>query len=187
MKTNAIILPTEAEVPALTDRLVEINAEIAKLSEERKSIQARLDAYALTQHTEPLKDEAREGRRVMLRGYRHRLPVIFTSDLLIGSFKEGSPKHKELRALLAGHPARMPAGGDAEADEQLKLFFDPPTKWEARFEDGKKFRAAVAEWLPREVAAKFIAACTAVDKHGVKKSKTVFDFTHADQAGKEGA
>lgn len=185
-KTKAIVLPTAEEVPALTDRLVVVNEEIAVLTDERKLIQARLEAYALTQQTEPLKDGNREGRRVPLAGHRYRLPVVFTSDLLIGSFKDGSPKHNELRRILSGEI--VPTAADMRAaDEKLALFFDPPATWEGRYDDGMKFRAAAAEHLSEEIAPKFIAACTATDKHGIKKSKTVFDFVHAERLdGKEG-
>lgn len=163
---------TPEEVAILTDRLVEISIEIEALIKEKKDIQAKLEPFALDQPHETLKDDKREGRRVTISGTRHRLPIVFTSDLLIKSFKEGSPKHKELIAILADR--QEPA--DLTADQQLKLFFDAPNTWEARYDDGQRFRKAVAEHLPEEIAAVFISACTQRDKHGVKKNNTVFDL-----------
>jgi len=184
-KTPEIKCPTEAEVPALTDRLAEIETEMKALKVEKEGIQARLELYALNQKGEHLGDERREGRKVTLVGKRFSLPVVFTSDLLIKSFKAESPKHQELRGILLGAPISPGTSPEsiaeakdlkAKADEQLKLFFDPPNTWEVKQEDGQKFRAAAAEWLPEDIAPKFVAACTSKDKHGVAKSNTVFDF-----------
>lgn len=182
-----ITVPTAEEVGPLTDRLVEIEREIKKLTAEKKGIEARLEAYALKQTEEhkPLKDESREGRKVTLSGARFRLPVVFSSDLLIGSFQEGSPKHKELLGIIAADvalDAKAAPGQELEQfspDSILRKFFSPPTKWESRFEDGVKFRAAVSYWLKPAHAAKFVAACRQVDKFDIPKSKTTFDFKAA--------
>lgn len=185
MKTKPIIvIPTEAEIPALTDRVAEINAEIQKLTAEKKGIEARLEAYALAhpEHHEPLKDEKREGRRMLLSGARHKLPIVFASDLIIGSFRDGSEKHKELLALLCEEMS------ESEAPRVLKKFFEPPSKWENLFDNGVKFRAACGERLPKSIAAKFITACTQADKSGIKKSTISFDYKQAAPAdGREEA
>lgn len=176
--SDTVITPSEAEVPALTDRLATIEAEIETLTTEKKDIKARLEAYALQQKGEHLADEQREGRKVTLTGNRWSFPVLFTSDLLIKSFKAESPKHKELRDLLRPTTENKT---DAEADAKLKLFFDPPNTWAVKQEDGQKFRASAAEWLPQDIAPKFIAACTQRDKFGVVKSNTVFDMKAAKE------
>lgn len=166
-----------AEAAQWTDRLAEVVAEIAKLTAEKKQLEAKLEAYGL-KHPElhaSLKDEKREGRRMTLRGARHHIPLVFTSDLLIGSFKQDSPKHKQLLAILAKDDSLAPLAS-------LLRFFDAPTSWERRIDDGQKFRAAVAEWLPAGVAAEFITACTQADKHGVKKSNVAFDYKAATRA-----
>ena len=61
----------------------------------------------------------------------------------------------------------------------LKKFFAPPSKWENLFDNGLKFRAAVAERLAPRIASKFIAACTQVDKFGVKKNTVSIDYKAA--------
>jgi hypothetical protein len=178
-KPAIITIPTDAEIPALTDRVAEISASIAALTEEKKGIEARLEAYALKhsdQH-EPLKDEKREGRRMIFSGSLHRLPIVFASDLIIGSFPDNGPKHKELIGILCGEHGEH----EATALPTLKKFFDAPDKWENRYDNGLKFRAAVGELLGSKLAGKFIAACTQVDKHGVKKSNTSFDYKGAEE------
>lgn len=182
MKTKPEIkVPTEAEIPALTDRVAEINAEIAKLVTEKKGIEARLEAYALAHPElhEPLKDDKREGRRMLFSGTRHKLPIVFTSDHIIGSFRDGSDKHKELLGLLCEEFS------ETEAPRILKKFFEPPSKWENLFDSGVKFRAACGERLPKSIAAKFVTACTQVSKEGVKKSATAFDYKQAAPADGE--
>jgi len=170
-KTTDIIPPTAEEVPVLTDRLAEIDIELGKLTEEKKLIQARLEIWALAQQHEPLKDEKREGRKVSLVGARHKATVVFSSDLIIGSFKQDSPKHKELLRVLGP----LTHESNVSATTLLEKFFSPPDTFENRFKDGQKFRTAAAEWLHEEVAPKFIAACRAVDKFGIAKSKTAFE------------
>lgn len=179
-KKTDIIIPTEAEIPALTDRVAELNAQIAKLAEERDSIEARLKAYALkhTDQHEPLKDEKREGRRLTLNGANHRLNVVIASDLIIGSFPDGGPKHKELLEVLCEEHS------ESEAPKVLRKFFSPPSKWENLYDNGLKFRAAVAERLAPRIAAKFIATCTQVDKFGIKKNTVAIDYKTAKADGK---
>ena len=65
MKAPTLQIPTDAEVPALTDRLADIKAEIVKLKAEEKTLEARLELYALNQKGEHLGDEKREGRKVL--------------------------------------------------------------------------------------------------------------------------
>jgi hypothetical protein len=167
-----ITTPTLAEVPALEERLAAITAEITALEAEGKTIKARLQAYSLAhaeQH-EALKDDKREGRKLALPA--GRVDVIFQSDLIIASFPDHGAKHKELIGILCG------ADGETEVTAlvTLKRFFGEPSKWENRYDNGLKFRAAVAEHLGSKVAGKFISACTQVDKHGVKKSNISFDI-----------
>ena len=175
-----IIIPTDAEIPALTDRVNELNVQIATLAAERDGIEARLKAYALKhpdQH-EPLKDEKREGRKLSFMGARHSLNVVIASDLIIGTFPHNSPKHKELLNILCGENNE----NEATAEGTLKLFFDAPSKWENRYDNGLKFRAAVGMHLGSKIAAKFIAACTQTDKFGVKKNTVSIDYKAAAKA-----
>jgi len=179
MKANpTLVLPTAAEVPALTDRVGELNAEIATLATERDGIEARLKAYALhhSELHEPLKDLKREGRKLPCTGSRHAITVVIASDLIIGGFPDGGPKHKDLLEIL------REVHSEAEAPKALKKFFGPPSKWENLYANGLRFRAAAADLLPAAIAPRFISACTQADKHGVKKSTVSIDYK---TAGKE--
>lgn len=168
-----IIIPTDAEIPALTDRVNELNVQIASLAAERDGINDRLKAYALhhPDKQEPLKDEKREGRKMGFTGTRGSVDVVIASDLIIGSFPDNGAKHKQLLGILCGENNE----NEATAEATLKLFFDPPAKWENRYDNGVKFRAAVGEHLGSKLAVKFIAACTQVDKFGVKKNTVSID------------
>jgi hypothetical protein len=170
---KTIEAPKPEEVPALVDRAKEIKAQIAGLAQELKIIEVKLAKHAQTLPQERLQDDSREGRRVALAGNVWRVPVIFTSDELIKSFQADSPKHKELLRILGDE--------DTAAPILLERFFSPPSKWETKFDDGQKFRAAAAEWLSKGVAPKFIAACRQTDKAGLPKSKTVINLDDAER------
>lgn len=165
MKANATTdTAPSADIESLVDELKDVCAQIVALTKRKKEIEAALKKAAETMPHERLADDSREGRRVMLPGRSWRIPVIFTSDALIKSFQEGSAKHKEL-ALIAG--------------DKLNLFFKPPCKWETRFEDGQKFRAAASEQLG-DLAPAFIVACRATDSAGIPKSSTVVAVDDAE-------
>lgn len=172
-------VPTEAELPALEKRLAEISEEMNRLSAEEKQIKKRLELYALDHpelHT-TLKDEKREGKKFILP--RGRVEVILQSDLIIGSFREGDKKHKELLALLCE------VMSEEEAPRVLRKFFDEPSKWENRYDNGVKFRQAVGEFLPPKIAPRFVSSCTQKDKSNVKKSNITFDVKNAAPADGE--
>lgn len=176
---EAVAVPTEAEIPALCDRLAEIKKLQASLKEEAAGIEARLEAYGLAQPEQhaPLTEEKREGRRVVLRGVRSAVRVVFSSDLLVGSFRDNSPKHSALLGVLAK------VDGDKTPDELLKLFFEAPCKWENRFSDGQRFRQAAAEWLG-DVAPAFLVECRQADKYGVAKNKTTVEVDGKEEAAR---
>lgn len=171
-------LPTDAEIPALEKRLAEISAIIASLKAEEKVIKDRLELYAF-EHPDkhaPLKDEKREGRKLALPG--GLATIILQSDLIIASFRDGDKKHKEVLALLCEEFS------EHEAPKMLKKFFDAPSKWENRFDNGVKFRAAVGDLLPPKIGPRFVSLCTQTDKGGVRKSNVSFDIKPAKADGK---
>jgi len=159
-KKLIVTMPTESELPRLTARANELREIIASAETELAQITARLEAYALEAPHERLANDTREGRRVSLP---NGIGVVFTSDELIGSFKNDSPKHAELLAL-------------AQDKVLLADFFRPPCDWKRAIADGNKFRSRVAETFAPSTAAAFIAACRSVDANGIPKSKTVFEY-----------
>lgn len=159
----------------LVDRGFALREEIAQREAELKKVETELEKRGLEANAagrvEDLKDEDREGRRWLARGTARVLPVIFTADLIVGSFAHSSPTHKRI--------------AEAAPDKFLE-FFKPLRTFENRFKDGKKFRAAVAEQLDKAAPA-FITACLARDKAGLPKSAIKLDWDHAEAVAKENA
>lgn len=173
--TANLICPTPEEIPALVDRAAVLEAEIKLRQQELDVINARLKLASLaSKATEPLKDEHREGRRLTLPGRAFRADVVISSDALIGSFRDGSEKHRQLLNILGGE---LGAPGEEQASERLTKFFDKPSKWESLFTDGLKFRARAAELLPPRMAAEFVAACRQTDRNGIVKNTVAISFT----------
>lgn len=172
-KKPKVIPPDDAEVPALTERLEVIVKEMAALKKERSEIEAKLSAWASNQEQIGLEDDQREGRQVPLVKADGSTAgrVVFQSDLMIGSFRDGGPVHGQILKVL-----ELAATEERSAEQLLKLFYDPPNSWESRIDDGIRFRAAAAEWLPEDVAPQFIAACRQTDKYGIAKSRRVVEM-----------
>ena len=156
----------------LVDRGLAIRAELETLKKELKGIEAKLAKYGLNGQHEELKDAEREGRRWLARGSRLIVPVVFTADKIIQTFKAGTPTHARILAA---------------ADAHLQDFYHATTTYETLFDDGKKFRQRADELLSKEKAPPFITACLAVDKLGVPKSdiKIMWGDTEPVPAPKE--
>lgn len=174
--TEVVDIPKDREaVETLVNELLRIDSDMAHLAARRRVIETQLEAWALKHgKAVPLAEAEREGKRVLApAGGGLCLPIVFTSDELIGSFQIDSAKHKELLGLLSAIAPEEMTGEDL-----LKLFFRQPHKMERIQKDGHKFRRLVFEVLPKTDAPKFIAACRAVDADGIPKSKTVVDTDH---------
>ncbi|HMP82770.1 MAG TPA: hypothetical protein PKA41_08730, partial [Verrucomicrobiota bacterium] len=131
----------------LVDRGQQIRFEMKKLAAELRDIEAEIKNLGLKAssegNVEDLKDHGREGRRWLARGSDRIVPVIFTADLIVGSFTRDSKVHKLI---------------EAAAGDKFRSFFKPVNKFENLFDDGKKFRARADELLADE-APRFITAC----------------------------
>ena len=139
----------------LVDRGIVVRAELERLKVELKGIEARLQKYGLAGEHVELKDADREGRRWLAHGSSLIVPVVFTADKIVQSFKSGSPVHE--RIVKA-------------ADGRLEEFFLAAMSYENQFEDGKRFRREVDDLMGAVKGAVFITACLAVDKFGIPKS-----------------
>lgn len=167
---------TPAEIRKDVDRGAEIVAEMAALKREKESIEARLkqDALDRPDEHEPLADAEREGRQFLARGSKSVVPIVFTADLLVKSFATGSKLHSRIYTA---------AGRD---DIRLHSFYAPANKFEAVIKDGLAFRRKAPE-IFGELAPGFIAACRALDKHGVPKSAIKVEWNgFADDSESEG-
>lgn len=168
--------PTDPSIQSLVDELIEIDAQLARLKARKDEIEKSLEAWGLAhpELAQPLADETREGRRVFATSSSgKRLPIVFSSDELISSFKSHSPKHSELLKVL---DVQSLIDGSVSVI-LLTKFFALPTKHERVERDGNKFRQLVFANLSPHVAAAFLAACRATDKNGIPKSKTIIDLT----------
>jgi hypothetical protein len=151
-----------AQLSALVDEGITLRLEIDTREKRLKEIEKQLKAHAEANPEDhvPLKDEEREGTRLLCAGSRGIVPVIFTSDLLMQSIPEGSDKLEELTAL---------------AGETLGQFYVRSVAYTAAHTkagkfDGKAFRAAARELLPDP--ERFIAACVRRNRDGIPVSQT---------------
>lgn len=144
-----------------TDRGLEIVTERERLAQELRLIEGRLIKAGLAGEQSPLQDEDREGRQWIAKGTREDVPVIFTADLLVGTFADGSAVHIQLHDSIGA---------------AMKQFFKP--MWKNIHSDGKAFRARAVE-LFGDKAAALITTCLARDKDGIPKSKMVVAWNEA--------
>jgi hypothetical protein len=158
-------------VRADVDRGLEIRDEIEKLEVELKDIDARLKEAALLGEQVELTDADREGRQFLATGSERIVPVILTSDMIVGEFAMTSDRQMTVMDSLHSFDDRH---------EKFIEFFKPVRKFENRFDSGKKFRALAAEILGEKAPA-FITACVARDKDGIPKSaiKVMWDDAKA--------
>ncbi len=144
----------------LVDRGLEIRAEMKQLKAALEDIEAKLEQIGLSGVQEDLVDADRDGKRFLAEGTSKIISVVFTADKIIGSFKAKSATHTEILAASNG---------------RLGNFYLPETKFEARFDSGKKFRIEAKNILG-EKAGEFISACLARDKFGVPKSDVKIEW-----------
>lgn len=156
-------------VKADVDRGLEIRLQMEKLAAELKDIQVRLTHAALHGEQVDLTDPDREGRQYLATGTEQIVPVVLTSDMIIGEFGRESARHSEILKAV-NHAA-------------ITNFFKPVNKFENRFDSGKKFRAQASEVFG-DKAPQFITACIARDRDGIPKSsiKVMWDDTSAKGA-----
>lgn len=155
-------------VAADVDRGLEIKAAIATLATELAEIENRLVKAGLDGDQVELTDPDREGRQWLARGSKQIVPVVFTADLLVQSFANGSVIHGKIVDALGDHP--------------IGNFYRRVSGFATQFESGKKFRAHAAEMLGKDAPA-FISACLRRDKEGTPKSQIKIEWDRAVEVG----
>lgn len=153
-------------IAADVDRGLVLVAQMAEAKEELKAIETRLkaDALARPDEHEALADAEREGRQFIAVGSELALPIVLTADKLVGQFMPGSKEHDRIAATV--NPL------------ELSIFYRTVKLLVNEFDDGKEFRAKAAEQLGERAPA-FIAACVAVDRHGIPKSDIKCEWSAA--------
>lgn len=159
---------TPQQIAADVDRLLEIKIEIAKLTDEAKGIEARLEQAGLEGDQVPLEDADREGKQYLARGSKKIVPVRFESDLIAGSFKPDSQMHRAVLEAL----------GEEHVDKLPKFFLDTRA-FERVPKDGQEFRKLARKLLPPAPFAALISAATQRTKDGIPKSKTVIAWDNS--------
>ncbi len=152
-------------IAAKIDRGIAIIAQMAKLEEELEGIENAIREHAKAhpdQH-KPLGDAEREGRQFMAEGEKFTVPVLFTADKIVGSFKANSDKHVTIKEAAGDH---------------FGSFFKAVNQFENRFDDGKKFRDRADELLGDDAPA-FVTASKATDKNGIAKSDIKIEWAKA--------
>ena len=161
------------EIALDVERGLAIRKEMDALKAELKAIEERLEAAGLEGEQVELNDPEREGRQFLAQGEKHIVPVVFTADLLIKSFKFPSAHYTRITSAI-------PEGFAESGAQGLVAFFDRSVAYESRFDSGKKFRAHADELLGKDAPA-FITACLARDKHGIPKSAIKIEWDRATE------
>jgi hypothetical protein len=154
-----------ARVLQLVDRGLVLRREIAEREEELKVVESNLVNFAQDGEQAPLVDEDREGKQFLARGSKVIVPVVFTADKIVGSFKDGAALQTQLRTL---------------AGDNLKWFYAPTRQWKMVPKNGKMFRFEAGRMLGPAGPA-FITACLDRDKHGIPKSDIKIDWERAKE------
>lgn len=145
------------------DRGLEIRSEIAQLLAELETIEAFMKQAGLRGEQVPLEDADREGRQFIAEGTEQIVPVVFTADLLVKSFGDGTAMHAKIEAASGGH---------------LDVFFKKVTTHKGIIEDGKAFRTKAAEVLGTH-GPYFVSACLQRDRNGIPKSQVRVEWERA--------
>lgn len=155
---------TPQQIAADISRGLEIRAELARLALELDAIEKRLESAGLEGHQIPLQDKEREGKQYLAMGQKVFVPVRFESDQIVGSFAPDSIMHIAVQKIAGIH---------------LVKFFKDVRKFERVPKDGNEFRKLARKLLSPAAFAELIQACTARDKTGMPKSKTIIGWDDA--------
>jgi hypothetical protein len=155
------------------DRGLAIRGEMDALKKELGEIEERLEAAGLKGEQIDLVDADREGKQFLAKGTKQIVPVVFTADLLIKSFKFPSAHYTRITSAI-------PEGFAESSAQGLGGFFTRSVVYESRTDSGKKFRAIAGELLGKD-APKFITACLARDKEGIPKSAIKIEWDRASE------
>jgi len=151
---------TQEQITADIERGAFLTARIKADKAELKDIEKRLEAAGLNSPHVPLKDKDREGKQALLRSGNRCLPVVFESDILIGSF----PAAGDIAGFIRSRITK----------EAFILLFKEVHNYERRIDDGQKFRLAARKAIEDEtLCLEILAVLKAKNKDGITKSKTV--------------
>ena len=155
-------------IKTLVDRGLQLRALADGIKVELEEIEQQIIDIAQQGEQIPLVDEEREGKQYLAVGTAATIPVIFTADKIIASFKDRSAVHGKI-VLAAG--------------EHLEAFYKSQTTWECLAKSGKAFRKLAGDILGARGPA-LVTACLARDKYGIPKSDIKIEWERAKEVGK---
>lgn len=154
---------TPEQIAADIERGTFLTARIKADKAELKEIEKRLESAGLNAPHVPLRDRDREGKQAILRAGNKSLPVIFESDLLIGSFPAAGDIATAIRSKITR--------------QAFAALFKEVHAYERRIDDGQKFRIAARKAITDEtLCLEILAMLKAKTKDGITKSKTVIGW-----------
>jgi len=154
----------ELRIVNLVDRGLQLRAEIATREAELEAVEAAMLCLARDGEKVDLADEEREGKQFLAQGTKQVVPIIFTADKIIGSFKPETETHRKISA----------------ANILWRAFYRQTFTYELIDKTGKHFRRHAEEALGVAAAA-FVTACVARDKHGIPKSDIKIEWERAKE------
>lgn len=149
------------KLAALVDSGLQLRKEIDSREAQLKQITEQLQAHAeaCPEDHVKLKDEGREGTRLLCAGSTLAVPVLFTSDLIVQNCQADSKEHQR---IVAACPPNL-LGKFYKRTVVYATLFAPSNKF-----DGVAFRRMARAVLPDPET--FITACVRRNKDGVPVS-----------------
>jgi hypothetical protein len=154
----------------LVDLGLELRAKIEMLQADLDIVERAIISYAAEGEMIDLVDEDREGRQFLAKGGEAVVPVVFTADKLVASFKDRSELHNMLEGWVGS--------------TVLCKFYRRITSWEMIPKGGKPFRKLAGELLGNADGPALVTACLARDKHGIPKSDIKVEWKRAEKINK---
>ena len=159
---------TATQISTDIERGIELRATIKRSTKELKAIEKRLEQAGLEGDQIPLQEADREGRQFLARSPKLNLvvPVVFESDQVIASFRQGSV----FETLVSEYCDK----------EEIRLhdFFVPETTYKRLAKDGRDFRKTARSILGSK-APDFVAKFLQRDKNHIPKSRTIIAWDNS--------
>lgn len=146
------------------DRGLAIHRQIKALEQELAEINARLAEVALNGPQVDLGDPELEGKQFIAQGTEVKLPIVITSDAIIGTCAEDSKNHLAIKAAAEG---------------LFPKFYQRVVGYKMIPKDGKAFRLQARELLGDKAPA-FIDVCKSRDKDGIPKNAVKVEWDRAE-------
>ena len=148
---------------------LQLYKNLTDVQEHLKYVEEQIVTIAQNRSDEhqPLADDEREGRRFFAKSGDGPddpiVPVVFTADKLISSFKPGSPEHQRLEEATGG---------------KIALLFTKETMFKRAARDGKTFRSQVRKNFGQD-ADDVIIAARDLDENSLPKNDIKVEWKDA--------